>query len=141
MMEKIIAAGGIVENEDSKILLIYRRGKWDLPKGKWEEGETIEACAVREVEEETGLINVSRNNLIDKTIHHYTENGKAVEKETCWYAMSVQGKQVLMPQFEEGITEIRWVGVNELQEYLKNTYSNIIDIINKYFSQKNLIIR
>ena len=135
-MEKIIAAGGIVENEEGKILFMFRRGKWDLPKGKWDEGETIEECAVREVEEETGLTNVKRKQLIDKTIHNYTEHGKDIEKETYWYAMEVGGNQNLVPQLEEGISELCWVGENELHPYLSNTFNNIVDIVTKYFSAK-----
>jgi ADP-ribose pyrophosphatase YjhB (NUDIX family) len=54
-MQKIVmAAGGLVENEHGEILLIYRKKHWDLPKGKLDAGETLEECAVREVEEETG---------------------------------------------------------------------------------------
>lgn len=136
-MEKIIAAGGIVENEDAKILFQFRRGKWDLPKGKWDEGETIEECAVREVEEETGLKNINRKNLIGKTIHYYKENGKEIEKETYWYAMSIKGHQELIPQLEEGITALDWVGENEMQPYLSNTFDNIVDIVKKYYSTKN----
>ena len=135
-MEKIIAAGGIVENEDAKILFQFRRGKWDLPKGKWDEGETIEECAVREVEEETGLKNINRKNLIGKTIHYYKENGKEIEKETYWYAMSIKGHQELIPQLEEGITALHWVGENEMQPYLSNTFDNIVDIVNQYYSTK-----
>jgi 8-oxo-dGTP pyrophosphatase MutT (NUDIX family) len=57
-MKKMIikAGGGIVVNEQNEVLLIYRRGKWDLPKGKLDDGETIEECALREVKEETGLL-------------------------------------------------------------------------------------
>ena len=51
----VVAAGGLVQNEKKEILLIFRRGKWDLPKGKLDKGEKLEVCAIREVEEETGL--------------------------------------------------------------------------------------
>ena len=57
MPVKIIAAGGLVTNENNELLMIFRRGKWDLPKGKLDKGETIEECAIREVEEETGIGN------------------------------------------------------------------------------------
>lgn len=139
MEENITAAGGIVENEQGQILMIFRRGKWDLPKGKLDDGETIEECAVREVEEETGLRNIQPGELIDITTHAYTEHGKDIVKETHWFAMKVVGDQQLTPQTEEDITAIKWVKENELSEYLSNTYPNIIAIVEKYYDQSNQI--
>jgi 8-oxo-dGTP pyrophosphatase MutT (NUDIX family) len=135
MAEKIIAAGGIVENEEGKILFQYRRGKWDLPKGKLDKGETIEACAVREVEEETGLKNIQLGKLIGITNHFYHERQQDIDKETHWYAMKVTGEQTLVPQLDEDILELRWVGKDELERYLSNTFKNIIEIVEKYFAQ------
>ena len=133
MKVKIVAGGGIVRNEDEKILFQLRRGKWDLPKGKLEKGEKIEECAVREVEEETGLKNIVLGELIGITHHDYTENGKEIEKETHWFNMSVSGKQQLVPQVEEDILELRWVAKNEVNDYLSNTFANIVEIVNKYY--------
>lgn len=138
-MEKIIAAGGIVENPQNEILLIFRRGKWDLPKGKLDKGETIEACAIREVEEETGVRSIILGELIDVTVHHYFEKGREFEKETYWYAMKVTEEQNLVPQTEEDIEDIRWVKENELSGYLSNTFNNIIDIIEKYYDKTNQV--
>lgn len=139
MPVKIIAAGGIVENEEGKILFQHRRGKWDLPKGKLDDGETIEECAVREVEEETGLQNIGLGELIDITYHNYIEKETDIEKETHWFAMKVSGMQKLTPQTEEGISELRWVAENELEYYLSNTFSNIIEIVEKYFDNHNQV--
>ena len=136
MAEKIIAAGGIVENEEGKILFIYRRGKWDLPKGKLDEGESIEQCAVREVEEETGLRDIRLNDFIDTTSHYYRENGKNMLKQTYWYAMTVTGTQKLTPQLEEDILEGRWVSQAELDYYFANTFNNIKEIVRKYYERK-----
>ena len=138
-MIKIVAAGGIVENENKEILLIFRRGKWDLPKGKLDEGETIEECAVREVEEETGLRSIQQGELIEVTLHNYLEKGTEIEKETYWYAMKVEGEQNLVAQTEEDIEDIKWVKESELPLYLSNTYNNIIDIIEKYYDKSNQV--
>jgi 8-oxo-dGTP pyrophosphatase MutT (NUDIX family) len=135
---KIIAGGGIVQNEEGKILFQYRRGKWDLPKGKLDDGETIEECAIREVEEETGLKNVQLNKLIGVTTHNYIEKGEAIEKETHWFAMKVSGEQQLVPQLDEDILELRWVAKNELNNYLSDTFTNIIEIVEKYYSENNI---
>lgn len=139
MPERIVAAGGIVENEEGKILFQFRRGKWDLPKGKLDDGETIEECAVREVEEETGLQNIILSELVGITHHLYNEKQNEIDKETYWYAMKVEGEQQLVPQEEEDILELKWVAENELQEYLSNTYPNIIEIVEKYFDRNNQI--
>ena len=139
MSEKITAAGGIVENDQGEILFMFRRGKWDLPKGKLDNDETLEECAVREVEEETGLCNIERGELIDVTIHQYMEEGIEIEKETYWYAMKVKGEQKLVPQFNEDILELKWVKENELYLYLANTYPNIIEIVEKYYDKTNQI--
>jgi 8-oxo-dGTP pyrophosphatase MutT (NUDIX family) len=125
----ITAAGGIVENENKDILLIFRRGKWDLPKGKLDKGETIEACAVREVKEETGLQNVQIIRAMPSTHHTYQEAGKKILKRSVWYQMYAPGKQELQPQAEEDITEIKWVPVNELTLYLNNTFPSVKDVL------------
>ena len=133
-----MAAGGIVANEEGAILFMFRRGKWDLPKGKLDEGETLEQCAVREIEEETGLRNVELGSLIGTTIHHYTEHGKNIEKETHWYSMEARGNQQLVPQTEEDISELKWVAKRELGEYLENSYNNIVEIVERYLADLNI---
>ena len=132
----IVAAGGLVTNEADELLLIYRRGFWDLPKGKVDEGETIEACAVREVQEETGLTNVQLGTLIGITYHEYFDTWKQCEvvKETYWFAMHVTGNQQLLPQHEEDIQDVKWVAQQDIMPYLQNTYNNIVEIINKYYT-------
>jgi 8-oxo-dGTP pyrophosphatase MutT (NUDIX family) len=131
-MEKVImAAGGLIENEKGEFLLIYRKKHWDLPKGKLDDDETMEECAVREVEEETGLKNVQIGALIDVTLHQYEENGELVTKKTAWYRMKGASSDVLVPQTEEDIEEIKWIKPADLEPYLQNSYPNIIHIIKK----------
>ncbi|MBV9986191.1 MAG: NUDIX domain-containing protein, partial [Chitinophagaceae bacterium] len=103
---KIVAAGGLVQNENGELLMIYRRGKWDLPKGKLDKGESIEACALREVTEETGVRNLQLGALIDIGYHEYFDKylQQEVIKETHWFRMSATGTQHLVPQTEEDIT-------------------------------------
>lgn len=137
MPVEIIAAGGIAENEEGKILLQFRRGKWDLPKGKLDEGETIEECALREVEEETGLKNLELGGLVGITNHNYTERGENINKQTYWFAMKITGIQKLTPQTEEDILELKWVAEEELEQYLANTYPNIEDILKIYLDKNN----
>ena len=65
------AAGGLVFNKDGDILMIFRNGKWDLPKGKLEIGESIEECAIREVEEECGISGLIIEKKIKDTYNIY----------------------------------------------------------------------
>jgi 8-oxo-dGTP pyrophosphatase MutT (NUDIX family) len=135
MMDKptIIAAGGLVLNEHGDLLMIFRRGKWDLPKGKLDKGESIEHCALREVMEETGLERVGLDRLITIGYHEYFDQyvDADVIKETHWYLMKAPGNQPLVPQTDEDIMEIKWVKKTELTTYLENTYPNIIEVITK----------
>jgi 8-oxo-dGTP pyrophosphatase MutT (NUDIX family) len=130
---KIIAGGGLVLNDRGGLLMIFRRGKWDLPKGKLDEGETIEACAVREVMEETGLTVVELGELITIGYHDYFDTylQEDVIKETHWYAMRARGEQLLIPQTAEDITEIKWVMDEELEICLQNSFPNVVDVIRK----------
>jgi 8-oxo-dGTP pyrophosphatase MutT (NUDIX family) len=130
---KIIAGGGLVLNNAGELLMIFRRGKWDLPKGKLDEGETILECAIREVQEETGLQQIEHGELIGITYHAYFDPylKEDVIKESHWFAMRVRGNQVLTPQTEEDITEIKWVAGDVLEECLRNSYDNVVEIIGK----------
>ncbi len=135
--KRIIAAGGLVTNEKNELLMIYRRGFWDLPKGKLDRGETIEACAVREVQEETGLMAIHLGKFITITLHEYFDTylKEAVIKESHWYHMLIVGDPLLIPQIEEDITEIKWVPFKELPEYFTKTYPTIIEVITLFSSE------
>ena len=85
---KIIeAAGGVIFNEKNEVLLIFRRGHWDLPKGKIDKGESPEQAAVREVQEETGLKQPRLGEFLTETWHTYEQDGKRILKKTWWYVM------------------------------------------------------
>jgi 8-oxo-dGTP pyrophosphatase MutT (NUDIX family) len=125
----IPAAGGLVANESGQLLFIYRRGKWDLPKGKLDKKESLEKAAVREVEEETGLQDVQLKNKLTDTYHTYDESGHHILKTTTWFHMQVAGEQKLVPQTEEQITGIEWAEPANLKKYLSNTYHAIHDVL------------
>ncbi len=127
MFTKIYAAGGIVSNESSEILFIFRLGRWDLPKGKIEIGESLEEAAKREVEEECGLKELKIKQYINTTYHIYTErNGKKTLKVTNWFTMDYFGKDMPIPQIEEGITNASWKAKDViLNDIFPNTFQNI----------------
>lgn len=123
------AAGGLVQNENQEVLLIFRRGKWDLPKGKLDTGETLESCAVREVEEETGLRNITGVSPLIITHHTYHEGARFILKESHWYKMKVKGPQTLVPQVTEEIHEIKWVSPGNLEKYYSVSYPSVADVL------------
>ena len=125
----IIAAGGLVQNEKQELLLIFRKGKWDLPKGKLDKKEELEACAIREVEEETGLRSPEIISPLTVTYHTYHEGARYILKESHWYNMKVKGEQKLVPQAEEDITDIRWVARKDLKAYQEKAYPAIRDVL------------
>ena len=129
--KKIIeAAGGLVFNKQQELLMIFRRGFWDLPKGKWEQGESMMECARREVEEETGISDIQVGSLIDITRHIYSDADGYIVKENHWYHMQAPN-QVLVPQTAEGISEACWVPRNSVHKYLLNTYFSIKYLVEK----------
>jgi 8-oxo-dGTP pyrophosphatase MutT (NUDIX family) len=125
----IKAAGGLVKNEKGEYLFIFRRGSWDLPKGKLDKGETLEQCAVREMQEETGLMAITLKELICTTFHTYDEFGKHILKESYWYEMESNSNQILIPQTDEGITEIVWLNADSIKKILPNAYPSIREVI------------
>ncbi len=132
---KIIeAAGGLVQNRKGEILLIYRLGFWDLPKGKIEKNEAKEDAAIREVEEECGIEDLQILRRLKNSYHIYTHNGLRVLKPTYWYEMKTSFSGQLIPQLEEDITKAKWIDKNDLKNYISKTYASIAELINSYLN-------
>lgn len=129
----IEAAGGMVFNPQGELLMMLRRGQWDMPKGKLDEGETIEACALREVEEETGISNLRLYEKLQTTYHTYAFQGKTVLKPSHWYKMECTGTEELVPQTEEDITELLWANKVKAAELAKKAFPSIREMIEKYY--------
>ncbi len=129
----IIAGGGIVTNELGELLMIFRRGKWDLPKGKLDKGESIEHCALREVEEETGVKKLKLGELLLVTTHEYFDKWVQADviKETHWFRMFVSGVPALIPQTEEDITAIEWTSLEKVANRLNESYDTIRLVLEK----------
>lgn len=123
----IKAAGGVVSKKN-KTLLMFRRGVWDLPKGKLDDGESSRQAAAREVAEETG-VRVSVGERICTTWHTYALNGNAILKRTKWYQMAVLDDSRMAPQADEDIEKLAWLDRREIQLALTNSFSSIRYVI------------
>lgn len=135
MFRLLPAAGGLVER-NGRYLFIFRRGKWDLPKGKIDKGETPQQAALREVEEETGLRQLTIRRALPSTWHLYPspykkDNGKMILKETYWFLMNSENDQKPVPQTEEDIETIEWIEPGNLNEILPNAWANIESLMRK----------
>jgi 8-oxo-dGTP pyrophosphatase MutT (NUDIX family) len=124
----IEAAGGYVTGPDGKLLVFYRRGFWDLPKGKIDPGESPEQAAVREVQEETGLQNVEIQSFLMHTWHTYREKDERILKKTWWYRMTTTDTK-LIPQTEEDIEQIEWVEPASWLASKPGVYGSIQDVV------------
>jgi 8-oxo-dGTP pyrophosphatase MutT (NUDIX family) len=118
------AAGGVVYNAEGKILVMYRLNKWDLPKGKRDDGEKSKQTAIREVEEECN-IKVQLGEKLCTTWHTYTMGSNKILKRTKWYRMNCTDDSEMKPQLEEGIEQLCWMDEKEIKKALLNSYSSI----------------
>ncbi|MBT8273373.1 MAG: NUDIX domain-containing protein, partial [Bacteroidia bacterium] len=115
LLPNVIAGGGKVFNEEGKILIIYRNDKWDLPKGRAENRETIDKAALREVEEETGVQGLSITKPLEMTYHIFKRNGRNRIKVTYWFEMKTNYSGPLLPAIKEGITKVEWLNTDQMK--------------------------
>jgi 8-oxo-dGTP pyrophosphatase MutT (NUDIX family) len=130
----IEAGGGIVVNKEHRYLFIFRNGKWDLPKGKSEKGEPIFETALREVREETGLVELETQRSVGATFHTYTEGEVKILKKTYWFEMMYTGDKKPVPEISENITHVKWLDKEEVIKIVyKNTFASLKDFMEEYF--------
>lgn len=131
------AAGGLVRNEKDEYLVIFRKGKWDLPKGKIDYDESPEQAAIREVKEECGIENLEKLCSLNVTFHTYLHNDKPILKKTHWFLMKGNSEEALKPQVEEDIEKVEWMSEQNIKIVLySNTYSSILNLLKFYFDNR-----
>lgn len=135
----IKAAGGVLFRKRdgiTEILLIRRNGVWDLPKGKLEEDESIEECALREVEEEVGARSLAIVSHLCDTYHEYQEGSVLFGKTTYWYLLGAQSEESYLeiePQVEEGITALEWVEAEAAEERVH--FDNLKQVVRAFLGE------
>ncbi|ARN79413.1 NUDIX hydrolase [Nonlabens spongiae] len=125
LLPVVTAAGGLVTNADNDFLFIHRNGKWDLPKGKVEKKESLEDGAIREVEEETGVKNLTIEGYLGHTYHIFSWKSDMRIKLTHWYIMKTDYDGELHPQVKEGIDKAVWLSKDMMSLALEKSYANI----------------
>lgn len=130
---EVEAAGGVVADDEGRVVMIFRRERWDLPKGHRDEGESLAECAAREVREECGLKQVVVDEPICSTLHIYNTYGRWELKRTWWYAMRCEGSIATAPQTEEDIERVEWCELNEaLRRSQCESYPTIAKVMEEY---------
>lgn len=125
LIPTVIAAGGKILNSKSDTLFIYRNDKWDLPKGKAEKNEQLSETAIREVIEETGIKGISITKPLDITYHIFKRNEEYRLKITYWFEMFSEYEGEFIPQLNEGISDVKWIKIEDLENIKNNSYPNI----------------
>ncbi len=137
VVDVIHAGGGLVFNKEKELLTIFRRGSWDLPKGKIEKGEKKREGALREVMEETGVDELTITTKVGKTYHLFrSKQQKRALKLSHWYEMKTEYTGKLIPQLEEDIEKAKWVDPKDFLKNYNPMYINIRNIVESYLASK-----
>ena len=133
MFKLIEASGGLVKNiKTNHFLFIFRNKKWDLPKGRINKNEEVKTAAIREVEEETGVQNLSIIKPLNTTYHIFKKNRKYRLKKTFWYLMHTDYSNKLTPEKKEGIDKAVWIEKNAIVNLKSTMYQNINLVISDH---------
>jgi 8-oxo-dGTP diphosphatase len=121
--EEVRASGGVVVRY-GRVVVVHRPryDDWSLPKGKAEPGESDEACALREVEEETGL----RCELgVELSTTRYRDGRGRPKRVRWWVVRPVSG--AFAPN--EEVDELRWLTPAEARTLL--SYPSDADLLDE----------
>jgi 8-oxo-dGTP pyrophosphatase MutT (NUDIX family) len=128
----IRAAGGVVVRSGpggEEVLVVHRPqyDDWSFPKGKALSGESDEVCAVREVEEETGLV-CELGDELPATVYR---DSRGRMKRACYWLMTAVGGELA---FGHEVDDARWLPVAEAKERL--TYARDAAVIDAWQSSE-----
>lgn len=127
------AAGGVVADSEGRVAMIHRRGRWDLPKGHRDAGESLAECAAREIEEECGLSQLTVDKELCSTLHIYDTYGRWELKRTTWFAVRALGSTATTPQADEDIALVEWCPIDEAMRRAEHeSYPTIAQVMHEY---------
>ena len=115
-----------MEDGIPRVLLIrdpYRR--WGLPKGHLEKGEGTKEAALREVREETGLDDLTLGPDLGEIDWTFRKKGRLIHKFCQFYLMGSEQTET-RPETSEGITECRWLPVDEALQAISYDNARVI---------------
>jgi len=108
------------------LLLHYEEGHWDFPKGHAEEGESETATALRELEEETGIKDVTFVPFRERIEYFYTNKGKKIHKEVYFFLARTSASDVKLSYEHIGF---EWLAYDDALGRL--TFQNAKDVLIK----------
>lgn len=130
---EVEAAGGVVADREGRVAMIHRRGRWDLPKGHRDAGESLAQSAEREIEEECGLSQLVVDEEICSTLHFYDTYGRWELKRTTWFAVRALGSTATAPQTDEDIERVEWCTLDEaVRRATTESYPTIAHVMHEY---------
>jgi len=102
------------EGEYEILMIQDRQGRWTIPKGHVEVGESLTQTALREVGEETGLTALGLGPKLDKLHFFYRKDGKLISMTTHVYLMeSLDANEVVVPEDSPGIIDAKWFAADQ----------------------------
>jgi 8-oxo-dGTP pyrophosphatase MutT (NUDIX family) len=132
-----VSAGGIVYNTQSGQtlwLLVKHSGyhKWVFPKGRVEPGEDLQQTAVREVQEESGVVAKIIDEVPNSEHYIYTFNGEKISKTVHYFLMEYVSGDIGDHDFET--EDVQWVSVEDVMQMLgfdaaKKTFQTARDML------------
>lgn len=133
-----------VNNRNKYLLLHYKSGHWDFPKGHMEKGESDWETLAREVKEETGIMDIKIIPGFSKKIGYFYvakggerkkrmkgKRGIKIKKQVIYYLAETRGKKVKI-SFEH--TGFRWLDYSQALKIItfKNS-KNMLILANNYY--------
>lgn len=124
MTEQLFQIGikAIIRNDENQILLLKNKDYWDIPGGRIDQGEDIEAALLRELNEEIGVNHIAQKQLWDvvKSVKQLPYGNMMTSLMLIVYRVQLPADQI--PHSCEPGTTLHWVSPEEAANRLKNKY-------------------